>query len=170
MENASEIAPRSISGEFAARNSMSGAGESVVIPTRFTEDVRAYFRAQNRLDFCRIVRIAMRVGRWIWPTVGALRARPAMCGALGRASVNSGAANQRGGKRLAFMWTRAERAERDPLVDESVGDLFSLLAKKIGAALVDKARPLFWGFPRGPRGSACTNYVKVSRDCPVKFA
>ena len=122
---------------------MSGAGEPVVIPTRFTEDVRAYFRAQNRLDFCRIVRIAMRVGRWIWPTVGALRARP---GALGRA------ANQRGGKRLAFMWTRAERAERDPLVDESVGDLFSLLAKKIGAALVDKARPLFWGFPRGPRG------------------
>ena len=146
---------------------MSGEGEPVVIWAKFTEDVRADFRAQNRLDFCRIVRIAMRVGRWIWPTVGALRARP---GALGRASVNSGAANQRGGKRLAFMWTRAERAERDPLVDESVGDLFSLLAKKIGAALVDKARPLFWGFPRGPRGSACTNYVKVSRNCPVKFA
>jgi hypothetical protein len=37
----------------------------------------------------------MCVGRWIWLPAGALRARLAMCGALGRASVNSGAANQR---------------------------------------------------------------------------
>ena len=37
----------------------------------------------------------MCVGRWIWLPAGALRARPAMCGALGRASVNSDAANQR---------------------------------------------------------------------------
>ena len=37
----------------------------------------------------------MCVGRWIWLPAGALRARPAICGALGRASVNSGAANQR---------------------------------------------------------------------------
>jgi hypothetical protein len=37
----------------------------------------------------------MCVGRWIWLPAGALRARPAICGALGRASVNSDAANQR---------------------------------------------------------------------------
>jgi hypothetical protein len=37
----------------------------------------------------------MGAGRWIWLPAGALWARPAMCGALGRASVNSGAANQR---------------------------------------------------------------------------
>ena len=35
----------------------------------------------------------MCVGRWIWLPAGALRARPAICGALGRASVNSDAAN-----------------------------------------------------------------------------
>src|SRR5580704_18900452 len=33
--------------------------------------------------------------RWTWPPGETLRARLAMCGALGRASVNSGAANQR---------------------------------------------------------------------------
>ena len=48
-----------------------------------------------RLDFCRKGRIAMCVGRWIWLPGETLRARPAMCGALGRASVNSDAANQR---------------------------------------------------------------------------
>ena len=48
-----------------------------------------------RLDFCRKGRIAMCVGRWIWLPAGALRARPAICGALGRASVDSDAANQR---------------------------------------------------------------------------
>jgi hypothetical protein len=48
-----------------------------------------------RLDFCRKGRIAMCVGRGIWLPAGALRARPAICGALGRASVNSDAANQR---------------------------------------------------------------------------
>jgi hypothetical protein len=37
----------------------------------------------------------MCVGGWTWPASGGLRARLAMCGALGRASVNSGAANQR---------------------------------------------------------------------------
>jgi hypothetical protein len=66
---------------------MSGEGELRVIPTRFTKDVRADFRAQNRLDFRRIVRIAMGVGRWSCSPAGALRARPAICGALGRASV-----------------------------------------------------------------------------------
>jgi hypothetical protein len=55
---------------------MSGEGELHVIPTRFTEDVRADFRAQNRLDFRRIVRIAMRVGGWNWPTVGARKGSP----------------------------------------------------------------------------------------------
>src|SRR3984893_9533033 len=40
-------------------------GELVVIPARFTEDVRADFRAQNRLDFRRIVRIGVVVG---WPS------------------------------------------------------------------------------------------------------
>jgi hypothetical protein len=34
-----------------------GEGAPVVIPARFTEDVRADFRAQNRLDFRRLVRI-----------------------------------------------------------------------------------------------------------------
>jgi hypothetical protein len=42
---------------------MSAQGELIVIPAKFTEDVRADFWAQNRLDFCRIVRIAMGVGR-----------------------------------------------------------------------------------------------------------
>ena len=37
----------------------------------------------------------MGVGRWTWPPGETLRARLAICGALGRASVNSGAANQR---------------------------------------------------------------------------
>jgi hypothetical protein len=71
-------------------------GEPVVIPTRCTEDARAYFGAPNRLDFCRKARIAMGVGWWTWPPAGALRARPAICGALGRASVNSGAPRTNG--------------------------------------------------------------------------
>ena len=37
----------------------------------------------------------MGAGRWTWPPGETLRARLAMCGALGRASVKSGAANQR---------------------------------------------------------------------------
>ena len=37
----------------------------------------------------------MGAGRWTWPPGVTLRARPAMYGALGRASVNSDAANQR---------------------------------------------------------------------------
>jgi hypothetical protein len=37
----------------------------------------------------------MGVGRLTWSPADALRARPVMCGALGRASVNFGAANQR---------------------------------------------------------------------------
>jgi hypothetical protein len=37
----------------------------------------------------------MGAGRWTWPIGETLRARLAMCGALGRASVNSSAANQR---------------------------------------------------------------------------
>ena len=53
---------RARSGEFAARNSMPGEGAPVVIPTRFTKDVRADFKAQNRLDFRRIVRIWCRHG------------------------------------------------------------------------------------------------------------
>jgi hypothetical protein len=40
-------------------------GELVVIPARFTEDVRADFGAQNRLDFRRIVRIGVGMG---WPS------------------------------------------------------------------------------------------------------
>src|ERR1700687_1917164 len=56
---------RARSGVFGARNSPSGEGAPVVIPTRFTEDVRADFRAQNRLDFRRIVRIGVVMG---WPS------------------------------------------------------------------------------------------------------
>jgi len=70
-------------------------GAPVVIPARFSKDVRADFRAQKRLDFRRIVRIAMCVGRLTCSPADALRARLAICGALGRASVKSGAANQR---------------------------------------------------------------------------
>jgi hypothetical protein len=40
-----------------------GEGAPVVIPARFTEDVRADFRAQNRLDFRRLVRIGVTMGR-----------------------------------------------------------------------------------------------------------
>jgi hypothetical protein len=94
MKYASEIASRSISGEFAAKIQCLEQA-SRLVTTRFAEDVRAYFSAQNRLDFCRKARIATRVGRWTSPPAGALRARPAMCGALGRASVNSDAGNQR---------------------------------------------------------------------------
>jgi hypothetical protein len=46
-------------------NQCRGEGAPVVIPTRFTEDVRADFRAQNRLDFRRIVRIGVVMG---WPS------------------------------------------------------------------------------------------------------
>ena len=49
----------------------------------------------SRLDFCRKGRIAMWVGRLTCSPAGALRARPAIYGAWGRASVKSGAANQR---------------------------------------------------------------------------
>ena len=52
-------------------------------------------RPRIRLDFCRKARIAMWVGRLTCSPADALRARPATCGALGRASANSGAANQR---------------------------------------------------------------------------
>src|ERR1700738_4617740 len=44
---------------------MSGEGAPVVIPAGFAEDVRADFRAQNRLDFRRIVRIGVVMG---WPS------------------------------------------------------------------------------------------------------
>ena len=60
-----------------------------------TETPQARRGSKNRLDFCRKGRIAMGAGRWTWPPGETLRARLAMCGALGRASVNSGAANQR---------------------------------------------------------------------------
>jgi hypothetical protein len=77
---------------------MSGEGAPVVIPARFAEDVRADFRAQNRLDFRRIVRIGVVMG---WPSQSGPRARPAICGALGRASVNSGAAIQKEPKTMS---------------------------------------------------------------------
>src|ERR1700730_2548289 len=77
---------------------MSGEGAPVVIPARFAEDVRADFRAQNRLDFRRIVRIGVVMG---WPSQSCPRARPAICGALGRASVNSGAAIQKEPKTMS---------------------------------------------------------------------
>ena len=70
-----------------------GEGAPVVIPTRFPEDVRADFRAQNRLDFRRIVRIGIVMG---WPSQSRpLKGSPRDLRALGRASVKSGAANQR---------------------------------------------------------------------------
>jgi hypothetical protein len=70
-----------------------GEGAPVVIPARFTEDVRADFRAQNRLDFRRKGRIGVVMG---WPSQSRpLKGSPAICGALGRVSVKSGAANQR---------------------------------------------------------------------------
>ena len=65
-----------------------------------------------RLDFCRKGRIAMCVGRWIWLPAGALRARPAICGALGRASVNSDAANQRSPNPCRPFPSRSPRTPR----------------------------------------------------------
>src|ERR1700730_2756849 len=59
-----------------------GGGAPVVIPTRFIEDVGANFRAQNRLDFRRIVRIGVVMG---WPSQSRPGARPARCGGLRRA-------------------------------------------------------------------------------------
>jgi hypothetical protein len=50
-----------------------------------TETSQTGFGLRIRLDFCRKGRIAMGVGQWIWPPADALRARPAICGALGRA-------------------------------------------------------------------------------------
>jgi hypothetical protein len=59
-----------------------------------TETSQSCRGVRIRLDFCRKGRIAMCVGWWIWLPAGAFRARPAIFGALGRASVNSDAANQ----------------------------------------------------------------------------
>ena len=85
---------RARSGEFAARNSMLGEGAPVVIPTRFTEDMRADFRAQNptglpphSTHWCRHGLAEPE------PPIKGLA--PRFGGALGRASVKSGAANQR---------------------------------------------------------------------------
>jgi hypothetical protein len=63
--------------------------------TSLTETPQTRCGLRIRLDFCRKGRIAMCAGRLSCSPAGALRARPAICGALGRASVNSGAANQR---------------------------------------------------------------------------
>src|ERR1700738_2625629 len=54
-------------GSFGAGGGEGGRGEGApfVIPSRFTEDVRADFGAQNRLDFRRIVRIGVVMG---WPS------------------------------------------------------------------------------------------------------
>ena len=55
--------------------------------------MRADFRAPNRLDFRRIVRIGVVMG---WPSQSRpLKGSPRDLRALGRASVKSGAANQR---------------------------------------------------------------------------
>jgi hypothetical protein len=63
-------------------------GELVVIPAAFTEDVRADFGVQNRLDFHRIVRIAMGGGRWTCPPAGAWGLAPRNAGLWGvRASI-----------------------------------------------------------------------------------
>ena len=67
-----------------------------------------------RLDFCRKGRIAMGAGRWTWPPGETLRARLAMCGALGRASVNSDAANQRSPNDVDPFHKIPEHEERAP--------------------------------------------------------
>jgi hypothetical protein len=46
------------------------------------------------------------VGWWTWPPGGALRACPAICGALGRASVNSGAPRTNGAQDLVDPFNR----------------------------------------------------------------
>src|ERR1700738_4146652 len=68
-------------------------------------------RLKNRLDFCRKGRIAVGAGRWTWPPGETLRARLAMCGSLGRASVNSGAANQRSPNAMPAMKLRRGHSE-----------------------------------------------------------
>src|ERR1700730_14218675 len=68
-------------------------------------------RLKNRLNFCRKGRIAVGAGRWTWPPGETLRARLAMCGSLGRASVNSGAANQRSPNAMPAMKLRRGHSE-----------------------------------------------------------
>jgi hypothetical protein len=63
--------------------------------TLLTETPQTRCCLRIRLDFCRKGRIAMGAGQWTWPPGETLRARLAMCGALGSASVKSDAANQR---------------------------------------------------------------------------
>jgi hypothetical protein len=78
------------------QRSKSSAARGLPLAATLTRtDASSAPRLKNRLDFCRKGRIAMGAGRWTWAPGETLRARPAMCGALGRASVNSGAANQR---------------------------------------------------------------------------
>jgi Resolvase, N terminal domain len=81
----------SVTQQFNTTTSM---GPHCQFPGPSTETPQARW-LKNRLDFCRKGRIAMGAGRWTWPPGETLGARLAMCGALGRASVNSGAANQR---------------------------------------------------------------------------
>jgi len=64
------------------------------------------------LDFRRKGRIANCVGRLTCSPAGALRARLAICGALGRASVKSGAANQRSPSADPFHRKVSESRER----------------------------------------------------------
>jgi hypothetical protein len=110
--NTKSAAPKKGSGQSktASRRKVPSTAANAKKPTRSVESKaeRARFhiqllattlsnapRLKNRLDFCRKGRIAMGAGRWTWPPGETLRARLAMCGALGRASVNSDAVNQR---------------------------------------------------------------------------
>jgi hypothetical protein len=65
----------------------------------------------------------MGASRWIWLPAGALRARPAICAALGRASVNSDAANQRSPNAI---WLRP----RGRIVFDRSRDLFIIYADR----------------------------------------
>src|SRR4029077_5762170 len=77
-------------GEF----SNAGFGKNYfAAATSLTETSQTGYGLRIRLDFCRKGRIAMCVSRRTCSPGDMLRARLAICGALGRASVNSGAAN-----------------------------------------------------------------------------
>ena len=74
----------------------------------------APFMSRNRLDFRRKGRIAVCVGRWTWLPDDTIRARLAVCGALGGASVNSDAATQRSPTPRRRFPPRSLRTPRAP--------------------------------------------------------
>jgi Protein of unknown function (DUF3489) len=92
-----------------------------------------------RLDFCRKGRIAMCVSRRTCPPGDMLRARLAICGALGRASVNSGAANQRSPRLCRPFPSRSPGTPRAPHPRRGAPNRIRHLGAAAGAKSPSKA-------------------------------